>query len=81
MPRWIGIPKGQFRGEGRVDTESCGYRVAHVTRYIPGNSYFDRMGIKCLGESSQSIESPWYGPACLVVWEGIRGDYFRPLSR
>ncbi|MFT5199575.1 MAG: hypothetical protein ACI87O_002245 [Planctomycetota bacterium] len=42
---------------------------------IPGNSDFDQIGIPRLDESSQSIEPPWYGPVCPVVWEGNRGGF------
>ncbi|MFT4648139.1 MAG: hypothetical protein ACI9X4_001359 [Glaciecola sp.] len=49
-----------------------------VIHHIPGQFDFDQMGFLRLDESLRSIEPPWYGPVCSVVWEGNLGDFFLP---
>ena len=40
------------------------------------NSYFDSLGLPLIMRRLKlnSIEPPWYGPVCQVVWEGWRRE-------
>ena len=73
--RFVGAPPpGTLKGPSRHRLETAYWRMAGhvVVQQALRNHHFDSLGLPRLYPllRPNSVEPPWYGPVCPVVWEG-----------